>query len=148
MVDNLREGTDSTAILAVGGSVTGTIDAEPINADGVTPDGSGGFVDKDWYHVTLTKRHIYKFQGSSTSISTGSLAISLYNGKGTVITGPNKGATPSIADDTTNQSNTTQTYYVAAYSVAARPTAGAQVRYACFVEERLCDRCWLLCYCS
>jgi hypothetical protein len=42
------------AILAVGGLVTGTIDAEPINADGVTPDGSGGFVDKDWYQVTLT----------------------------------------------------------------------------------------------
>ena len=99
----------------------GIIDAEPISGDGVTSDNQGGLVDKDWYQVTLTKGHIYKFQGSSTSISTGSLAISLYNSSGTVISGPTEGGSPSITIDTTSQANQTQTYYIAASAGGPEP---------------------------
>src|SRR5262249_47882901 len=85
--DAVREGTDTTATLAIGGSVNGTIDAEPISGDGVTSDNQGGFVDKDWYQVTLQKGHIYSVSGSATSITTGSIAFSLRDKNGTPVNG-------------------------------------------------------------
>ena len=52
---------------------------QPISGDGEVSDKNGGYVDKDWHKVTLEKGHTYTFQGSSTSISTGQVVISLYD---------------------------------------------------------------------
>lgn len=87
MADLVREGTDTSASLSVGGSVNGTIDAEPISGDGVTSDNQGSFVDKDWYSVSLTKGHLYTFHGTSTSLSTGSVAFSLRDNAGKAVNG-------------------------------------------------------------
>ena len=49
MVDTVREGTDLTANLAVDGSLSSAIDAQPISGDGVTLDNQGGFID--WFRT-------------------------------------------------------------------------------------------------
>ena len=129
MVDTVREGTDTTATLAVGALVSGTIDAEPISGDGVTSDNAGGFVDKDWYQVTLSKGHLYTFNGSSTSLTTGSVAFSLRDSSGNPINGIYhneafqyvEGESESFTFDSSFQTNVLQTYYVAVSTGGADP---------------------------
>jgi Ca2+-binding RTX toxin-like protein len=112
-VDTVREGTDTTSALAINNSVSGRIDAEPISGDGVTSDQQGGYIDKDWYRVTLDRGHIYTFNANSTSVSTGAVAISLYNASGSSVRSVTESASPSFTFDTSGQSSATQTYYFA-----------------------------------
>jgi len=112
-VDVVREGTDTNSSLSMGASTSGKIDAEPISGDGVTSDLQGGFIDKDWYRVTLERGHVYTFNANSTSVSTGAVAISLYNANGSSVRSVTEGVSPSFTFDTTGQSSATQTYYFA-----------------------------------
>ena len=119
--DTVREGTDTTTVLAVGATVNGVINAEPISGDGVTSDGAGGYVDKDWYQVMLDKGTIYTFSGSTGSITTGLLDISLHDQNGTLINAPVEGAHPSFTFDTTSQTGSAQIYYLAVSAGGANP---------------------------
>ncbi|MFC2970485.1 hypothetical protein ACFOES_20495, partial [Acidimangrovimonas pyrenivorans] len=119
--DYVYEGTDTRTSLAVGTTKSGVIDAEPISGDGVTLDNSGGYVDKDWYRVSLLKGHVYEFDGHSLSLSTGSIAISLYDANGSPVLGLQEGANPVLTIDTTSQSSSSQTYYVAVSAGGPEP---------------------------
>src|SRR5262249_1414836 len=59
--DSVQQGTATTTILSVGQTLAGTIDAEPMASDIPIslPDGAGGYVDKDWFKVTLDKGKLY-----------------------------------------------------------------------------------------
>jgi Ca2+-binding RTX toxin-like protein len=101
MVDTVREGTDTTTLLTLGVTLSGTIDAEPISGDGVTSDGAGGFIDKDWYVVTLEAGRTYTFTGSaavSNSDTLTQLAMTLRNASGTVINGIYNNGTNQFAE--------------------------------------------------
>ena len=122
--DTVHQGTSTTSTLAVNGSVTGTIDPEPMSGDiSVSlPDGSGAYVDKDWYQVTLAKGNIYTFSGNATSITTGLMDINLYGQNGSqAIPQAVEGANPSFTFDTTLQSSPTQTYYLAVSAGGSSP---------------------------
>ncbi|MDB5583048.1 MAG: hypothetical protein JWR80_8224, partial [Bradyrhizobium sp.] len=120
-VDSVREGTDTQSVLQQGQSLTGKIDAEPITGDGVTSDQQGGLVDKDWYRVTLERGHLYTFSGSSLSLGTGKVAISLYDVNGVTAQSAVEGSSPSFSFDTSGQSVASQTYYVAVSAGGAEP---------------------------
>lgn len=80
--DEVREGTSTTATLAVGGTVQGRIDQNGIN-------GANLSIDKDWYRVELLAGRTYSFSGTagvSSSDTLDALAIVLYNSGGTAIT--------------------------------------------------------------
>ena len=85
------------------------------------PDEAGGQIDKDWYAVTLERNHSYVFDASSTSITTGQVAIALYNSAGGKVLGIYgggsnefvEGANATFSYTTTSQVNATQIYYVA-----------------------------------
>ena len=119
--DSVREGTDTSATLAVGAWQSGVINAEPISGDGLTFDRSGGYVDKDWYRVNLSKGRIYTFDGRSVSLSEGNVTISLYDQSGQRIQNIYgsgsadyvQGSAPSFRFDASRQTNATQTYYLA-----------------------------------
>src|SRR5579871_3892286 len=123
VTDSVHEGTDTSAVLLTGNSVTGTIDAEPMISDisASLPDGSGGYVDKDWYKVTLYKGYAYTFTGAATSITTGLMDMSLYDQNGTQVHPAVEGANPSFTFGTTSQSGATQTYYLAVSAGGADP---------------------------
>lgn len=126
--DTVREGTDTTALLAVGGSVSGRIDAEPISGDGVTLDGMGGYVDKDWYKVTLIAGHAYRFAataGVSTSDTLDAVAISLRNASGATVGSIADGASP-VLNFTPTASGT---YYLA---ISAGGTGSWQTKTGAF----------------
>ncbi len=98
-VDTVREGTDTTTVLAVGATVDGMIDPEPISGDGVLSDGAGGYVDKDWYQVTLSAGHSYHFSataGVSASDTLDAVAIRLYDATGAVVSDLADGASPGV----------------------------------------------------
>ena len=123
--DTIRATTGTIGVLSVNGSVTGTIEAEPMSLDATSTisasDLQGGFIDKDWYQVTLQKGHTYTFQASSTSLTTNMVSATLRDSTGAVVqniynNGTNQfaeGGTASFAFDTTNQANTFETYYLA-----------------------------------
>ncbi|HEY5724035.1 MAG TPA: CARDB domain-containing protein [Allosphingosinicella sp.] len=120
-VDEIREGTDTTKALPLDEVRSGTIDAEPITGDGTVSDGQGGFVDKDWFKVTLERGHVYNFGGTSLSITTGSVAINLYDQNGAALRTAVEGASPSFTFDTSNQAGTSQIYYLAVSAGGASP---------------------------
>jgi Ca2+-binding RTX toxin-like protein len=110
--DTVREGTDTTMALAVGATANGVIEAEPISGDGVTSDGAGGYIDKDWYQVTLTAGHTYHFGATATISDTDTLdavTISLKYASGAPIGSVVDGANPTF--DYTPDSG--GTYYLA-----------------------------------
>ena len=119
--DAVHQGIATTDILST--SRTGTINAEPMSGDIAISlaDGSGGYVDKDWYQVTLNQGNIYTFSGSATSITTGLMDISLYSLNGTQVHIPVEGVNPSFTFDTTYQTSATQTYYLAASTGGTDP---------------------------
>ena len=121
--DEVHQGIGTTTSLEVSGTVEGVINAEPISSDiSISlPDGTGGYVDKDWYQVTLNKGTIYTFSGRATSMTTGLIDISLYGHNGTQIHAPVEGANPSFTFDTTYQSSATQTYYLAVSAGGPNP---------------------------
>jgi Ca2+-binding RTX toxin-like protein len=119
--DSVREGTDTTYNLPLDELRSGTIDAEPISGDGTISDQQGGMVDKDWYKVTLEKGHDYYFGASSTSVTTGQVAISLYNAQGTLVGSVIEGSSPSFTFSTHAQSTATQTYYLAVSAGGQEP---------------------------
>ncbi len=117
--DVVREGTDTTASLTDGVWQTGRIDAEPISGDGPgsqgpTSDGQGGFIDKDWYRVTLDADQTYSFDAQSLSLTTGLVFVRLYDSAGNEVGGPTEveGSAPSFTYSTAGQSGSL-TYYVA-----------------------------------
>ncbi len=114
--DQVHQGTGTSNVLTTVAPVSGTIDAEPMALDiGIAmSDGAGGYIDKDWYQVNLDKGKIYTFSGSSVSINTGRVAISLYGQNGTQVQTAIDAANPSFRFDTTNQIAATQIYYLAA----------------------------------
>lgn len=58
--DTVREGIDTATVISpIGSSITGAIDAEPIAGDGAASDNAGGYIDKDWFKVTLTQGRVY-----------------------------------------------------------------------------------------
>lgn len=122
--DTVRQGTDTTTTLAVNGVTNGTIDSEPLASDISISlaDGSGGYVDKDWYKVTLNKGNVYTFAGSATSLTTGLMDIALYGQNGTQAHAAVEGASPSFTFDTAYQSSATQTYFVAVSAGGSAPT--------------------------
>ncbi|MET4701688.1 Ca2+-binding RTX toxin-like protein, partial [Constrictibacter sp. MBR-5] len=116
--DTVHEGTDTSANLSGGNWQIGTIDAEPISGDGVTSDLAGGYVDKDWYAVTLAAGRSYVFDAESLSLSTGQVAISLKNSAGNTVTGIYGGGSSNLAEGTAPSFSYTTgsaggTYYVA-----------------------------------
>jgi autotransporter passenger strand-loop-strand repeat protein len=113
--DIVHQGPATTTVLSVNGTLSGTIDAEPMTSDIPisVSDGAGGYVDKDWYQVTLNKGYIYTFGGTSTSITTGLMDISLYDQSGTQVQSAVEGASPTFTLDTGFQDSDTQTYYLA-----------------------------------
>src|SRR5262249_27198844 len=113
--DVVHQGTNTSAILAVGAPISGTIESEPMAADvGISvSDGQGGYVDKDWYQVTLSRGQVYTFFGSADSMTTGLVDISLYGQSCTQVHGAVEGANPSFTFDTTYQTSATQVYYLA-----------------------------------
>ena len=127
--DTVREGTDTAASLVVGAWQSGVINADPIAGDGVVFDSAGSPVDKDWYQVTLSEDRIYTFDGRSVSLSEGAVSISLYDQNGARITGIYgsgstnyvEGVTPSFSFDTSAQTSSTQTYYLAVSAGGAEP---------------------------
>ncbi|MEA3028826.1 MAG: hypothetical protein QOG13_151 [Sphingomonadales bacterium] len=119
--DTVREGTDTTRSLNLGDATSGTIDAEPISGDGVTSDQQGGFVDKDWFRVTLDRGHVYTFSGTSLSIGTGQVAISLHGANGTEVRSYVEGGSPSFTFDTTGQASASQDYYLAVSAGGPEP---------------------------
>jgi Ca2+-binding RTX toxin-like protein len=119
--DEVRQGTDTLHSLPFDELRSGTIEAEPIAGDGVTSDQAGGMVDKDWYKVTLEKGHTYYFGASSVSLTTNSVAISLYADGSTVVAAVREGSAPSFTFDTTNQVAATQTYYLAVSAGGPEP---------------------------
>ncbi|MFL6845744.1 MAG: M10 family metallopeptidase C-terminal domain-containing protein [Allosphingosinicella sp.] len=119
--DGVREGTDTQHSLVLGEVKSGTIDAEPIAGDGTVSDGQGGMIDKDWYQVTLLKGHIYSFGGSSLSLGTGSVAVSLYDQNSQNVRPVVEGSSPTFTFDTTNQASASQTYYLAVSAGGADP---------------------------
>jgi Ca2+-binding RTX toxin-like protein len=97
--DTVREGTDTTTALAFGATLNGVINAEPISGDGVTSDGAGGYIDKDWYQVTLTAGHTYHFGATATVSDTDTLdavAIRVCNAAGTKVSTLEDGASPGL----------------------------------------------------
>ncbi|RXV58479.1 hypothetical protein C6W92_16920 [Roseovarius sp. A46] len=131
--DDVREGTDTTAILSEGSWRTDTIDAEPIAGDGPglqgpDSDGQGGFIDKDWYRVTLDANRSYTFDVQSLSLSTGLVFIRLYDSAGNEIGGSieGEGSAPNFTYGTSGQSGS-QTFYLA---VSAGDTNDSDFRTA------------------
>jgi hypothetical protein len=123
--DAVHQGITTTpATLSIGSPVNGTIDADPMNSDiSISlPDGAGGYVDKDWYQVTLSKGQIYTFTGTQTSITSGLMDISLYGQNGSQVHAAVEAASPSFTFDTTYQSSATQTYYLAVSAGGPEPT--------------------------
>ncbi|WP_434051872.1 MAG: hypothetical protein RDA78_21780 [Roseibium sp.] len=112
--DMVSEGTDTSVNLSVGSWTNGTINAEPIVGDGVTFDLVGGFVDKDWYRVTLEADRSYSFDAQSLSMTTGNVFIRLYDSAGNEVGGSSEaeGAAPSFTYATAGQPGS-QTYYLA-----------------------------------
>ena len=122
--DGVHQGPTTTTSLAAGQTLPGTIDAEPLTSDLAIslPDGTGGYVDKDWYQVTLAKTNVYTFAGANVSMGTGLIDISLYGPNGTRVVAPVEGANPSFTFDTSYQSSATQTYYLAVSAGGPDPT--------------------------
>ncbi|MEI4235245.1 CARDB domain-containing protein, partial [Roseovarius sp. D22-M7] len=112
--DSVNEGTDTSAGLTEGTWEQGTIDAEPISGDGVASDGQGGFIDKDWYRVTLDPDLTYSFDAQSLSLTTGIVFVRLYDSVGNEVGGSfeAEGAAPSFTFNTAGQSGS-ETYYLA-----------------------------------
>ena len=126
--DSVREGTDTRDSLTEGRWRSGAIEAEPIAGDGVVSDRVGGFIDKDWYEVTLSANRTYSFEAESVSLSTGRVFIRLYNSAGNEVSTATaaEGASPRFSYSTAGQSGS-QTFYVA---VGAGDTNGADFRTA------------------
>ncbi|TNC96768.1 MAG: hemagglutinin/hemolysin-related protein, partial [Rhodocyclaceae bacterium] len=123
VTDNVHQGTGTAITLAVNAPVTGKINAEPMSADAAvsSSDLSGGLVDKDWYSVTLQQGHVYKFQGNSTSLTTGLIDIDLHDQNGGLVQAAVEGSSPFFSYSTANQSSATQTYYIAVSAGGAEP---------------------------
>src|SRR5262249_48927776 len=121
--DSVQQGTATTTILSVGQTLAGTIDAEPMASDIPIslPDGAGGYVDKDWFKVTLDKGKLYTFTGNRKSPTRGVMDVSLYGSNGTQVHAPVEGASPSFTFDTTYQANANQVYYLAVSAGGAEP---------------------------
>ena len=118
--DQVREGTDTLHSLTTSARVSSTIEAEPISGDGQKLDGQGGWIDKDWYRVTLDPGKVYTFDATSASISTGKVVISLYDPSETRIKGPVEGSAPSFTFDMTGQT-TSKVYYLAVSAGGPEP---------------------------
>ena len=117
--DDVREGTDTSASLTEGTWRTGTIDAEPVAGDGPgsqspASDGRGGFVDKDWYRVTLDADRTYSFDAQSLSLTTGVVFARLYDSAGNEVGGSTEGegVAPNFTYSTAGQSGS-DSYYLA-----------------------------------
>ena len=124
-VDSVGQGPATTATLTVGAaSIAGIIDAEPMPSDIpiALPDGTGGYVDKDWFRVTLAPGELYTFNAHALSMTTSLVDISLYGQNGTRVVKPVEGADPSFTFDTTYQAAATQTYYLAVSAGGAGDT--------------------------
>jgi len=100
----------------------GTIDDEPVDTANQVDDGEGGLVDKDWYKVSLSKDLSYNFEGIDQDLSTGWVALAIYDSSGVLIdniygaSGTDKfieGPSPTFNFDTSAQIATTQDYYLA-----------------------------------
>jgi Ca2+-binding RTX toxin-like protein len=112
--DAVREGTDTAAGLTAAAWTSGRIDPEPIAGDGVASDGVAGFIDRDWYAVTLDAGSLYEFEARSLSLSTGMVALRLYDASGTAVESTFiEGASPSFQIDTAGQASASVTYYLA-----------------------------------
>jgi hypothetical protein len=119
--DTVLDNANTQAVLAT--TATGKIDAEPMaGSTANVSDNHGGFVDKDWFKVTLDKSKVYTFSGNATSITTGLMDISLYGQNGTQLHTAVEGANPSFTFDTTYQTSATQNYYLAVSAGGSEPT--------------------------
>lgn len=119
--DQVREGTGTLHSLTTAARATSTIEAEPISGNGSILDGQGGFVDKDWFKVTLDPGKIYTFDAMATSITTGNVVISLYETDTLRLRGPVESAAPSFTFDTTGQTGA-KVYYLAVSAGGAGST--------------------------
>ncbi|MEJ0077101.1 MAG: putative Ig domain-containing protein [Alphaproteobacteria bacterium] len=105
--DTVPENASTSATLAVGGSVSGTIDQNDL---------SGDPVDADFYRVTLTAGHRYTFGANANVSSSDTLDqvfIRLYDTSGNPLS-PDKtaeGATPAFTYDVPGSGNVT--FYLA-----------------------------------
>ncbi|CAN0588146.1 unnamed protein product, partial [Ectocarpus sp. 12 AP-2014] len=126
--DIVREGRDTTAALNPGLWQSGTIQDEPIAGDGVISDLQGGFVDKDWYRVTLEAGRVYSFEAESQSLTTGMVFIRLYDSSGIPVdrTTDGEGVAPNFLYDTGGQAGS-EIYYLA---VSAGDTNNSEFRTA------------------
>ena len=103
--DRIREGTDTTHSLSVGGSVTGTIDQTGM-------DGADLATDKDWFKVSLVEGHTYVFDASagvSGSDTLDAVAIRLYSSNSNAVTSVADGASPHLVYTATE----TRDYWIA-----------------------------------
>jgi hypothetical protein len=73
-VDTVANDAGTAATLAVGGSISGTIDLSDLD---------GGVPDADWYKVTLIAGHRYGFTPASGSGTLDVVALRLFGGDGT-----------------------------------------------------------------
>jgi Ca2+-binding RTX toxin-like protein len=74
--DKVPHDTSSTFLLPIGGSADGHIDA--VDLDGSAPD-------KDWYKLTLTAGHSYRFTGQGTSGTLDVVATRVYDAGGAAV---------------------------------------------------------------
>jgi len=123
--DTVREGTDTTTVLTEGSWLQGTIDDEPIPGDGETDDLQDGEVDKDWYQVTLDANRTYTFEAESLSLTTGRVAVRLYDSDGNPVASTFvSGSSPEFSFETDDSGGT---YYLA---VSASDTNNSDFRLA------------------
>lgn len=106
-VDTVANDTGTTAVLAAGQTVSGTIDQDDLN---------GSPIDADYYRISLTGGHSYTLAGNadvSTSDTLDAIAMRLRDATGNVLS-PDifvDGTSPSFSFDTPGTGNAT--YYLA-----------------------------------
>ncbi|RMA42342.1 peptidoglycan DD-metalloendopeptidase family protein [Rhodophyticola porphyridii] len=140
--DTVREGTDTTASLSAAAWISGRIDPEPIQGDGVASDGVAGFIDRDWYEVALAGGGVFRFEAQNLSLSTGIVAMRLYDAFGNSVAGTFvEGAAPSFDFDTAGLFGGTANYYLAISAGDANnddfrlATGNYAVRYTPLIAE-------------
>src|SRR5712671_5107773 len=116
MTDTILDTSATTGILAMNGTVFGTIEATPV---------SGSFdtsFDHDWYAVSLTRGHVYSFSTITTSGGVNDVAIDLSDASRNILN------IQGVVDGGTNGSpnfaymaGATGTYYLAVSAGGSNP---------------------------
>src|SRR5712671_6266458 len=118
MTDTILDTSATTGILAMNGTVSGTIEATPL---------SGSFdtsFDHDWYAVSLTRGHVYSFSTITTSGGVNDVAIDLSDASRNILN------IQGVVDGGTNRSpnfaymaGTTGTFYLAVSAGGSNPAS-------------------------